>query len=70
MFEYYITILTQEGISYEQCEVTLPLLIALLLVCATPLAGEPEPDDFTLWKGVVSHIAETEVSLHKLLRIA
>lgn len=50
----------------NHAKITLPLLVALLLVCATPLAGEPEPDDFTLWKGVVSHIAETELSLQKL----
>ena len=40
--------------------ITLPLLTAVILLCATPSRSNPE--DFTIWKGVVSHIAETQVS--------
>ena len=44
--------------------IMLPLLTAVLLLCATPLRSDPE--DFTVWKSVVSHIAETQVSWQRL----
>jgi mannose-6-phosphate isomerase-like protein (cupin superfamily) len=44
--------------------IKVPLLTALILLCASPSRSNPE--DFTVWKGVVSHIAETQVSWQTL----
>ena len=44
--------------------ITLPLLTAAILLCAIPSHGNP--DEFTVWKGVVSHIAETQLSWQTL----
>jgi len=40
-------------------KVMLPVLIVVLLALRTPLRGDPE--DLTVWKSVVSHIAETQL---------
>ena len=39
-------------------------LVALLVVGVTPMRSSPE--DFTVWNGVVSHIAEMQVPWHEL----
>ena len=45
-------------------KMALPLLIAVLLFWVTPMRSTPE--DFTVWNGVVSHVAEMEVPWHEL----
>ena len=48
----------------KKSKVVLPVLIVVLLALRTPLRGDPE--DFTIWKGVVSHIAETQLAWQTL----
>lgn len=48
----------------KKSKAVLPVLIVVLLALRTPLRGDPE--DFTIWKGVVSHIAETQLAWQTL----
>lgn len=48
----------------SSAKMMVPLVIAVFLATVTPLRGDPE--DFEVWKGVVSHIAETQVPWQKL----
>ena len=46
----------------KNAKMILPLLIALF--CVAPMRSDPE--EFTAWRGVVSHVAETELPWQEL----